>query len=72
MGKVSLVVELLRDISKPDCFRQCTCGDMHEEHCTNRDLPVPRECWKCKFYFGYLERLEAEKQYKRRFEKNDV
>lgn len=44
---------------KPNCFNKCDCGDMPEEHCTNRDFPVKSKCIKCPYYFGYLEKRKA-------------
>lgn len=43
-------------MDKPRCFVNCDCGDLREEHCTNRDFPVMTRCTQCDFYFGNLEK----------------
>jgi hypothetical protein len=53
-------IKIVNPNKKPKCFTKCNCGDMQDEHCTNRDYPVMSKCVNCRFYFGYLEKRNQE------------
>lgn len=71
-GCVITVKGKCHNYPKPRCFENCDCGDVPEEHCSNREFPVPNKCTHCDYYFGNIERGIKPSKVRDKFEVSNI